>query len=156
MKILSRSEVQELEEHLAERPDLWVRHQGVWVRKIAGEWKKCETCDGVGETEEDSGKGYGIVYKCIECQGRKRVQQDTKEYALALKITNTLPHGMYSLSSKSVSWSDKDTQDYIDWLLSKYTSYEVRQRVLDVLRHTHRGSNFEALAAHIMSLLEEK
>lgn len=39
MRILSSSEVEELSEHLAARPDIWLEHQGCWIRQTnrAGE-----------------------------------------------------------------------------------------------------------------------
>lgn len=51
------------------------------------------------------------------------------EYAVALKIRNSVPGGLYALTLKPVSWSQQGAEDYVDWLLEKYTAYVLRQEV---------------------------
>lgn len=111
MKVLSSTEVQELVEHFVERPDIWISHNDVWVRRCG--------------------------------------KLDTQEYALALKVRNGLPDGLYALTTKPLSWSATSTHEYIEWLLSKYTSYEHRRYVLEILSRYKTKGNLEAISRDI-------
>lgn len=95
--VLTSSEAQDLIEHLAGRPDIWLYQHDVWVRQ-----QRSETT--------------GLW-----------------EYLLALKLRNSLDHDMYALTSLAVTWSKQDVDDYVIWLLDKYTAYGSRAQIIQAL-----------------------
>ena len=54
------------------------------------------------------------------------------EIALAFCI-RTFREGFYALCLKAGAWSETQSDDYVEWLLEKYTAYGTRSRIISVL-----------------------
>lgn len=117
MITLSPSEAQELVEHLATRQDIWVYHDGVWVRQ------------------------------------QRSAENGHNEYLLALRIVDGPEVGMQSLFAKPVTWTQSATDEYIEWLLEKYTAFSLRQQVLQTLKpYIKTTASLETLSKDICEI----
>lgn len=120
MHLVTKDEADELVEHCASRSDIWILHNGVWIRLDSkASIEDCPTCK-------------ASVLECLTCKGSGKVRKRT--FALALTVRNGLPDDFYSVTHKALLWSEATTTDYVRWLLEKYTAYALRQNVQRVLK----------------------
>jgi hypothetical protein len=62
------------------------------------------------------------------------VRMDAAQPLLALCIKPGLPNGLLALVHKPLGpWSAGAADDYVEWLLDKYTAYSLRQQVVKIL-----------------------
>lgn len=155
MKILTAAEVEELLEHFTARPDIWLEHGGAWVRRVGRMREKCSVCLGKGKVED------GLLIHsendaCTWCRGtRFEPSTEPEQFALALKIKNGLPDELFALSFAPISWNMEGAQNYVEWLLEKYTAYDVRKVVVEKLKRQVRNTvNIDALARDLIEVME--
>lgn len=142
--MLSPSEAEELIEHLQGRPDIWLEHQGMWVRKILP--PRCLACGNSGFLLHDIGPNQqGEV--CGECpQG--------PEYGVAVKLKNSMPGGMYALTVKPISWQRDTACEYVDWLLEKYTAYPLRQQFVRLIEKSLKPGEDPQVLSKLLAELQ--
>lgn len=89
----------------------------------------------------------------IDVRGVWVRRQTEGQYALALRVQNGLPNGMHTLTVKALEWAPESAEEYIAWLLDKYTAYTLRSQIRTMLdRVVRKGTDTHALSRELCEL----
>lgn len=61
------------------------------------------------------------------------IRKQDEDFAVALKLRNGMPGGMYALVQKGLAWSEQAADEYVLWLLENYTAYKLRMEIVNTL-----------------------
>lgn len=80
-------------------------------------------------------------------------QIGVEEYGLALLLRNGIAQDLYAITHKALTWNSTVADDYVLWLLEKYTAYSLRMKIVEMLEaHALPIQHVETLSRDLCNL----